>query len=501
MIYLENTQETQYIMLPKSATEATQNPNKGVTVKEAEEIAKNAVDTQQFKTINGEDIRGEGNIEIKGGGTDGVAYYEIYFHSRADLPTTVGEEITITDEEEVPEVIFHGEPVNSNYYAYGTVRFIDAVFFANGYGAAKKRQDIECTFCGEQGSYGCRLQRDESTGKVTSVTITFLRAFIQPNIGNPTTPVYFDGLGNAVACPHSSSGRYYSFLPYVNVNGRMDVCMDIDFHANKNDTKDYDVRLHTSADGRLQTKTTGDTSYRNLLRTTLNVRNMFDMTQAEYDALEIKDDYTIYIVEGRNLYWRGKQIGGGGVGVTSVNGKIGDVKIKSINGTDLVNEGTEQTDIKIVQPLWNEAAVKCGIEFDFKLDESGNEVIESVVPYGYMDINGGLKHRFFQNFYSTESQQLADIGLYRAYFKRPQDGIGDYSSQSTYGTINTWGNTLIKNTEEDPDAEVVHYSYYVSFTVISPYTFTKYDVTVLSYYVSADVEDANTWKIIWKKAN
>lgn len=210
--------------------------------------------------------------------------------------------------------------------------------------------------------------------------------------------------------------------------------------------------------------------------------------------------------------------GGGTAGVNSINGQSGDLKLKTINNNDILGEGNIEIqggggvagvssvngktgDVRIVQPLWNEAAVKCGLEFDFKLDENGNEVIESVVPYGYKDINGGLEHRFFQNFFSTQSEQLADIGLYCAFFKRPQDGIGNYSSQSTYGTINTWGDTSIKNTEEDPDAETNTYSYYVSFTVISPYTFTKYDVTVLSYYVAAEVEETNTWKIIWKKAN
>ena len=52
------------------ATEETR-VNKNVTTEEAEKIAQAAVDAQQFKTINGEDIRGEGNIEIKGGGGGG----------------------------------------------------------------------------------------------------------------------------------------------------------------------------------------------------------------------------------------------------------------------------------------------------------------------------------------------------------------------------------------------------------------------------------------------
>ena len=157
--------------------------------------------------------------------------------------------------------------------------------------------------------------------------------------------------------------------------------------------------------------------------------------------------------------------------------------------------------LTIVQPFWKQAAVKCALKFKFKLDESGNEVIESVEPYGYQDIEP-MKHRFFQNLYSNDSTataQHANIGLYWAFFERKSDGIGSYKSQPTYGTINTWGKTTILNTEEDPTAEEANYNYYVSFTVISPYTFQRYDVTVLSYYVAADVEEPNTWKIIWKK--
>lgn len=191
----------------------------------------------------------------------------------------------------------------------------------------------------------------------------------------------------------------------------------------------------------------------------------------------------------------------GDFGVKSVNGKIGNIRIKSINGTKLVMDMSElDRDLTIVQPFWKQAAVKCALKFKFKLDESGNEVVESVEPYGYQDVEP-MMHKFFQNLYSMHGDQLANIGLYRAFFERKQDGIGSYSSQSTYGTINTWGETTILNTEEDPEAEDANYNYYVSFTVISPYTFQKYDVTVLSYYVSANVEEPNTWKIIWKKAN
>lgn len=210
--------------------------------------------------------------------------------------------------------------------------------------------------------------------------------------------------------------------------------------------------------------------------------------------------------------------GGGTAGVNSINGQSGDLKLKTINNNDILGEGNIEIqggggvagvssvngktgDVRIIQPFWEEAAVKCQIDFRFKIDESGNETIESVIPRGYQDIDQGIiKHRFFQNFFSTDNTQEAHIGLYAAVFTQT-GGSTEYPSRLTYGTINTWGETSIKNTEENPDAEVDHYNYYVSFTVISPYTFTKYDVTVLSYYVVAEVENTNTWKIIWKKAN
>lgn len=166
--------------------------------------------------------------------------------------------------------------------------------------------------------------------------------------GNQFTPIYISD-GQAKACAHSSAGRYYSFVPYVNVNGRTDLCLDIDFHYDKRDTKDYDCRLHCTADGRLQTKTTGETEYRNLCRTTLNVRNLFDISQDDYDALVAAgatDDYTIYIVDGKHLYWKGEELGkdsGSSTGgVTSLNGETGDINLKTINGQSIVGEGNIQ---------------------------------------------------------------------------------------------------------------------------------------------------------------
>lgn len=241
------------------------------------------------------------------------------------------------------------------------------------------------------------------------------------------------------------------------------------------------------------------------------------IAQATVDAQQFKT------INGEDIRGEGNieiQGGGGTAGVNSINGQSGDLKLKTINNNDLLGEGNIEIqggggvagvssvngktgDVIIVQPLWKEAAVKCALKFKFKLDESGNEAVESVEPYGYQDVEP-MMHKFFQNYYSSDStanDQLANIGLYWAYFERKQDGIGSYRSQPTYGTINTWGETTILNTEEDPEAEDANYNYYVSFTVISPYTFQKYDVTVLSYYVSANVEEPNTWKIIWKKAN
>ena len=246
-----------------------------------------------------------------------------------------------------------------------------------------------------------------------------------------------------------------------------------------------------------------DSKYISNSNTDGGVNKMWTGTQAEYDAIDPKDNSTIYIVDGKYIYWQGKVIGGGtGVaGVSSVNGKTGDVKLKTINNIDLTNRVDISPNIKIVQPFLEDAGFRCGLNFNFKIDESGNETIESVRPQGYkkIDVGGIKKNRFFQYFQGGDSPQYAQIGLYEAVFTTYAGDSGAHPSQLTYGTINTWGNTHIDNTD-DPESED-YFGYYVSFTVISPYTFTKYDVTVLSYYVTAEIEDTNTWKIIWKKAN
>lgn len=243
---------------------------------------------------------------------------------------------------------------------------------------------------------------------------------------------------------------------------------------------------------------------------------------AQEEAKAAVDAQQFKTINGEDIRGTGNiEIKGGGAtaGVNSINGQSGDLKLKTINNNDILGEGNIEIqggggvagvssvngktgDVRIIQPFWEEAVVKCQIDFRFKIDESGNETIKSVIPRSYrtVDVGGLEKNIFFQNDYSTDDTQQAHIGLYGAVFTQTGSST-EYHSNLTYGTINTWGLTSIKNTEEDPTAEDIYYNYYVSFTVISPYTFTKYDVTVLSYFVYAYVEDTNTWKIIWKKAN
>ena len=72
MIYFEmKIGEPQEVKIMRAKDE--EKVNKNVTTEEVAIIAQATVDAQQFKTINGEDIRGTGNIEIQGGGgTAGV---------------------------------------------------------------------------------------------------------------------------------------------------------------------------------------------------------------------------------------------------------------------------------------------------------------------------------------------------------------------------------------------------------------------------------------------
>lgn len=465
MIYLENKIGVpQDIMIVKEVS--TKKTNKAVTEQQAREIskeeAKAAVEAQQFKTINDEDIRGTGNIEIKGG-TD----FSYFYIDAAEFILPTLDEFFIS----IPtaNVHYYGDAP----YRYGYITIKDKRY--------KKNTTIPLNF-GTDGNTTSKFMYDVDTYEL-EFTDEDVEIFSVKNL-DPTTPIctFFarttDDINNTGITvdnlPTVVGGTYITFG-----NGSYNVDADYYMFAKMQFGRGKDQYL---VDANIVGYTFNDG--------TSNVTIRFCCEKGYYEATWLRNvdriQFTCLQVWNK---------------VNSVNGKIGDIRIKYINGTNMVTSGpTSGNNIRIVQPLWKEAAVKCALKFKFKLDESGNEVIESVEPYGYQDIQPN-KHRFFQNFFDIQSEQLPDIGLYWAYFERKQDGIGNYGPKSTYGTINTWGETLIKNTEENPEAEVTHYQYYVSFTVISPYTFTKYDVTVLSYYTAAEVEDTNTWKIVWKKAN
>lgn len=505
MIYFENKIGVpQDVMIVKEI--ATKKTNKAVTEQQAREIskeeAKTAVDAQQFKTINGEDIRGTGNIEVKAGvtsvngqrgdlklktinnndllgegnieiqGGGGTTDFSYFYIDAADFILPTQDEFFIS----IPtaNVHYYGDAP----YRYGYITIKDKSY--------KKNTTIPLNF-GTDGNTTSNFMYDVDTYEL-DFTDEDVEIFASKNL-DPTTPIctFF---ANTTDDPNDSGitvdnlptvvgGTYITFgFGSYNVDAAHYMFAKMKFGRGKDQyLVDANIVGYTFNDG------------------TSNVTIRFCCEKGYYEATWLR--------QAKRIKFTCLQVWNK---VNSVNGKIGDIKIKTINGTNLVTSGpTSAENIRIVQPLWKQAAVKCGLKFKFKLDESGNEVVESVEPYGYKDIDQGIiKHRFFQNFYSNDStanNQLANIGLYWAYFERKPDGIGNYRSKSTYGTINTWGETTILNTEEDPEAEDANYNYYVSFTVISPYTFQKYDVTVLSYYVSANVEDTNTWKIVWKKAN
>lgn len=499
MIYFENKIGVpQDVMIVKEVS--TKKTNKAVTEQQAREIskeeAKAAVDAQQFKTINDEDIRGtgnievkagvtsvngqsgdlklktinnndilgEGNIEIQGGGTTDFSYFYI---DAADFILPTQDELFIS----IPtaNVHYYGDAP----YRYGYITIKDKRY--------KKNTTIPLNF-GTDGNTMSKFMYDTDTYELDFIDEE-VDIYADKNL-DPTTPIctFFarttDDINNSGITvdnlPTVVGGTYITFgnVRY-NVDADHYMFAKMEFGSGKDQyLVDANIVGYTFNDG------TSDVTIR------------FCCEKGYYEATWLR--------QAERIKFTCLQVWNK---VNSVNGKIGDIQIKYINGTNMVTSGpTSGNNIRIVQPLWKEAAVKCALKFKFKLDESGNEVIESVEPYGYQDIEP-MKHEFFRNLYSMQGDQLANIGLYRAFFERKQDGIGGYSSQSTYGTINTWGETTILNTEEDPEAEDANYNYYVSFTVISPYTFQKYDVTVLSYYVSANVEEPNTWKIIWKKAN
>ena len=472
MIYLENKIGVpQDIMIVKEVS--TKKTNKAVTEQQAKEIAqeeaKAAVDAQQFKTINGEDIRGTGNIEIKesSGSTTDFSYFYIDA-AEFILPTQDEFFISIPTE----NVHYYGDAP----YRYGYITIKDKRY--------KKNTTIPLNF-GTDGNTTSKFMYDADIYEL-EFTDEDVEIFADRNL-DPTTPICtfspratndINDLGITIDnLPTVIGGTYITFgSVFYNVDGATYNFAKMQFGSGKDKyLVDANIVGYSFNDG------------------TSNVTIRFCCEKGYYEATWLRQ---VDRIEFTCLQIWNK--------VNSVNGKIGDIKIKTINGTNLVTSGpTSALNVRIVQPLWTEAAVKCALKFKFKLDESGNEVIESVEPYGYKGVEP-KKHRFFENFYSDDStgnNQLANIGLYWAYFEKKQDGNASYSSQPTYGTINTWGETLIKNTEEDPTAEDANYNYYVSFTVISPYTFQKFDVTVLSYYVAAYVGEPNTWKIIWKKAN
>lgn len=402
--------------------------NKYVTAEEAEKIARDeadkAVANQKFKTVNGNDIRGEGNIEIV-------------------VPTKVSElenDANYATQSELPKKT--SELTNDSGYI--TIADVPT-----------KVSEFE-----NDAKYATQSELPKTTSELTN-----------------------------------NSG----FITIADVPTKVSQLENDSEYVTKSEVPSVaDVPTKVS-------QLENDSKYISNSNTDGGVSKMWTGTQAEYDAIDPKDNSTIYIVDGKYIYWQGKIIGGGGgtgvAGVSSVNGKTGDVKLKTINNIDLTKSVDILPNIKIVQPFLDEAGIRCGLNFNFKIDESGNETIESVRPSGYKKIDnaGIVKNRFFQYFHGGDNPKFAEIGLYEAVFTTYAGDSGAHPSRLTYGTINTWGNTLIDNTE-DPESEY-YFAYYVSFTVISPYTFTKYDVTVLSYYVTANIEDTNTWKIIWKKAN
>lgn len=399
--------------------------SKYATIEEAEKIAKDEADkvvaNQKFKTVNGNDIRGEGNIEIVVPTKVSELENDANYATRSEIPTRVSQLEN-----------------DSNY-------------------ATKSEIPTKVSQLQNDVNYATQSELPTTTSELTN-----------------------------------NSG----FITIADVPTKVSELENDAQYVTKSEVPSLtDVPTKVS-------QLENDSKYISNSNTDGGVNKMWTGTQAEYDAIDPKDNSTIYIVDSKYIYWQGQVIGGGGgtgvAGVSSVNGKTGDVKLKTINNIDLTKSVDILPNIRIVQPFLEEAGFRCGLNFNFKIDESGNETIKSVQPQGYKKIDnaGIVKNRFFQYF---DSPQFAQIGLYEAVFTTDAGDSGAHPSRSTYGTINTWGNTHIDNTE-DPESED-YFGYYVSFTVISPYTFTKYDVTVLSYYVTAEIENTNTWKIIWKKAN
>lgn len=459
--------------------------SKYATIDEAEKIAKNeadkAVANQKFKTINGNDIRGEGNIEIVVPTKVSELENDANYATRSEIPTRVSQlenDSNYATQSEIPTKVSQLEN-DSNYATKSELPKK----------TSELTNDSGFITISDVPTKVSELENDANYATKSEIPT---RVSQLQNDANYATQ-------NELPTTTSELTNNSGFITIADVPTKVSEL--------ENDAQ-YVTKSEVPSIADVPTKVSqleNDSKYISNSNTDGGVSKIWTGTQTEYDAIDPKDNSTIYIVDGKYIYWQGQVIGGGGgtgvAGVSSVNGKTGDVKLKTINNIDLTKSVDISPNIKIVQPFWEEAAYKCGLNFNFKIDESGNETIESVRPQGYkkIDIGGIEKNRFFQYFEGLDAPQHAEMGLYEALFTTYAGDSGAHPSRSTYGTINTWGNTHIDNTE-DPESED-YFGYYVSFTVISPYTFTKYDVTVLSYYVTANIEEPNTWKIIWKKAN
>lgn len=497
--------------------------SKYVTAEEAEKIARdeaeNAVANQKFKTVNGNDIRGEGNIEIVVPTKVSELENDANYATRSEIPTRVSQlenDSNYATQSEIPTRV--SQLQNDAKYATQSELPKTTSELTNNSGfitiadVPTRVSQLE-----NDSNYATKNELPKKTSELTNdsgyITIADVPTKVSEfeNDANYATkseiPTKVSQLQNDAN--YATQSELPTTTSELTNNSGFITIADVPTKVSEleNDAQ-YVTKSEVPSLTDVPTKVSqleNDSKYISNSNTDGGVNKMWTGTQAEYDAIDPKDNSTIYIVDGKYIYWQGQIIGGGGgtgvAGVSSINGKTGDVKLKTINNIDLTKSVDILPNIKIVQPFLDEAGIRCGLNFNFKIDESGNETIESVQPSGYKKIDnaGIVKNRFFQYFYGGDNPQSAEIGLYEAVFTTYAGDSGAHPSRLTYGTINTWGNTLIDNTE-DPESED-YFAYYVSFTVISPYTFTKYDVTVLSYYVTANIEDTNTWKIIWKKAN
>lgn len=497
--------------------------SKYVTADEAEKIAKDeadkAVANQKFKTINGNDIRGEGNIEIVVPTKVSELENDANYATRSEIPTRVSQlenDANYATQSEIPTKVSQLQN-DANYATQSELPTTTSELTNNSGFITIADVPTKVSQLENDSNYATKNELPKKTSELTNdsgyITIADVPTKVSEfeNDANYATkseiPTKVSQLQNDAN--YATQSELPTTTSELTNNSGFITIADVPTKVSEleNDAQ-YVTKSEVPSLTDVPTKVSqleNDSKYISNSNTDGGVNKMWTGTQAEYDAIDPKDNSTIYIVDGKYIYWQGQIIGGGGgtgvAGVSSVNGKTGDVKLKTINNIDLTNSVDILPNIRIVQPFWDEAGIKCGLNFNFKIDESGNETIKSVQPSGFqkIDVGGIKKNRFFQYFQGGDNPQHAEMGLYQAVFTTDAGDSGAHPSQLTYGTINTWGNTHIDNTE-DPESED-YFGYYVSFTVISPYTFTKYDVTVLSYYVTAEIENTNTWKIIWKKAN